>query len=142
MIDKKISSRIKKHELEKRLNELISKKNNLLKNLKEIESVINKEKNITDISDVLLNHYELNGLANYDLKIGLKTTLYSIKKLLTRINSEIDNSNELLKNIYVCPDCIGDGFQTTHYIERSLGTPTSTVNSAICQKCNGTGELK
>mgnify|MGYP000751800681 FL=1 len=103
MIDKKISSRIKKHELEKRLNELISKKNNLLKNLKEIESVINKEKNITDISDVLLNHYELNGLANYDLKIGLKTTLYSIKKLLTRINSEIDNSNELLKNIYAKP---------------------------------------
>ncbi len=142
MIDEKILSKIKKQELKKQLDELTSKKNDLLKNFNDIELLINKEKSITDISESFLNYYELNGLTNFDLKIALKTTLYEIKKSLTSINGQIDQIHELLNGISICPDCMGDGFQTTHYIERSLGTPTNSVNSTTCQKCNGTGELE
>ena len=141
MIDEKILSKIKKQELKKQLDELTSKKNDLLKNFNDIELLINKEKSITDISESFLNYYELNGLTNFDLKIALKTTLYEIKKSLTSINGQIDQIYELLNGISICPDCMGDGFQTTHYIERSLGIPTNSVNSTTCQKCNGTGEL-
>ena len=140
MIDEKILSKIKKQELKKQLDELTSKKNDLLKNFNDIELLINKEKSITDISESFLNYYELNGLTNFDLKIALKTTLYEIKKSLTSINGQIDQIYELLNGISICPDCMGDGFQTTHYIERSLGIPINSVNSTTCQKCNGTGE--
>lgn len=141
MIDEKVSLKIKKQELEKRLDELTFKKNNLLANLNDISSVINKEKSINNISKSLLIRYELNGLVNFDLKIALKTTLYDIKKSLTSINGKIDSVHESLNEINICPDCMGAGFQTTHYIERSLGTPTESTNSVTCQKCNGTGEV-
>ena len=49
MMDEKISAVIKKRELETHLDDLTSQKKSALQNLSEIEAVINKEKNITDI---------------------------------------------------------------------------------------------
>ena len=69
MMDEKISAVIKKQELETRLDDLTSQKKSALQNLSEIEAVINKEKNITDISSELVSRYELKGLEKFDLKI-------------------------------------------------------------------------
>jgi len=141
MMDEKISAVIKKRELETRLDDLTSQKKSSLQNLSEIEAVINKEKNITDISSELVSRYELNGLEKFDLKIALRTTLSNINGMLTNIDTKTAQAKELLKSIHTCPNCSGSGFQTKLYVERSLGNPTPIADFTSCQKCNGTGEL-
>ena len=141
MMDEKISAVIKKRELETRLDDLTSQKKSALQNLSEIEAVINKEKNITDISSELVSRYELNGLEKFDLKIALRTTLSNINGMLTNIDTKTAQAKELLESIHICSNCSGSGFQTKLYVERSLGNPTHIEDFTSCQKCNGTGEL-
>ena len=139
--DEKISAVIKKQELETRLDDLTSQKKSALQNLSEIEAVINKEKNITDISSELVSRYELNGLERFDLKIALRTTLSNIRDMLTNIDTKTAQAKELLESIHMCSNCSGSGFQTKLYVERSLGNPTPIEDFTSCKKCNGTGEL-
>ena len=141
MMDEKISAVIKKRELETRLDDLTSQKKSALQNLSEIEAVINKEKNITDISSELVSRYELNGLEKFDLKIALRTTLSNINGMLTNIDTKTAQAKELLESIHTCSNCSGSWFQTKLYVERSLGNPTPIEHFTSCQKCNGTGEL-
>ena len=141
MMDEKISAVIKKRELETCLDDLTSQKKSALQNLSEIKAVINKEKNITDISSELVSRYELNGLEKFDLKIALRTTLSNIRDMLTNIDTKTAQAKELLESIHTCPNCSGSGFQTKLYVERSLGNPPPKEDFTSCQKCNGTGEL-